>query len=122
MKYVTVFLLGATGYSGLEVLWRGYTHWTMSITGGFCFLIIFLLNDILVSESILFRCFAGACVITAVELIVGITVNMILRWNVWDYSSIPFNLMGQICLPYSVLWFFLCVPVVFICTGLSKIM
>lgn len=28
-------------------------------------------------------------------------------WNVWDYSNMPFNLLGQICLPFTVIWFFL---------------
>ncbi len=121
MKYITVFLIGASGYSLLEVLWRGYTHWTMSLTGGFCFLIIYLLNGILSSESMLFRSFVGACTITAVEFIVGITVNLILKWNVWDYSKVPFNLVGQVCLPYSVLWFLLCIPIIIICNGLSTI-
>ena len=27
--------------------------------------------------------------------------------NIWDYSDLPFNLMGQICLLFSVFWFFL---------------
>ena len=24
--------------------------------------------------------------------------------NVWDYSGFPLNIMGQVCLLYSVLW------------------
>lgn len=28
-------------------------------------------------------------------------------WNVWDYNNMPLNLLGQICLPFTVLWFFL---------------
>ena len=27
--------------------------------------------------------------------------------NIWDYSNMPLNLWGQICLPFSCLWFFL---------------
>ena len=121
MKYITIFLLGALGYSSLEVLWRGYTHWTMSLSGGICFLLIYFLNINLARESIFMRCVAGALVITATELIVGVTVNIILGWNVWDYSSVPFNFLGQICLPYTLLWFFLCIPVFGICTLIDKI-
>ena len=29
-----LFFLGGIGYAGLEILWRGYTHWTMALTGG----------------------------------------------------------------------------------------
>ena len=57
--------------------------------------------------------------ITCIELIAGIVVNIILGWNVWDYSDIPFNFKGQICLFYSLLWFFLCFPVSGICEYLK---
>lgn len=120
MKYIAIFFLGALGYSSLEVLWRGYTHWTMSLCGGFCFLIIYLLNIHLASESIFYRCLAGALVITSTELIAGITFNIILGWNVWDYSRVPLNFMGQICLPYTVLWYFLCIPVTGLCNLIDK--
>lgn len=121
MKYLLIFLIGSAGYSYLEVLWRGYTHWTMALTGGLCFLIIYLLNGIFASESVLFRSLVGATVITAVEFIVGVTVNIILKWDVWDYSSLPFNFIGQICVRYSFLWFLLCVPLVWVCTGIARI-
>ena len=121
MKYLLIFLIGSAGYSYLEVLWRGYTHWTMALTGGLCFLIIYLLNGIFASESVLFRSLVGATVITAVEFIVGVTVNIILKWDVWDYSSLPLNFIGQICVRYSFLWFLLCVPLVWLCTGIARI-
>lgn len=121
MKYLLIFLIGSAGYSYLEVLWRGYTHWTMALTGGLCFLIIYLLNGIFASESVLFRSLVGATVITAVEFIVGVTVNIILKWDVWDYSSLPLNFIGQICVRYSFLWFLLCVPLVWVCTGIARI-
>ena len=49
----------------------------------------------------------GAIVITALEFVCGCIVNLWLDWNVWNYSNMPFNLFGQICLPFSILWFFL---------------
>ena len=121
MKYLLIFLIGSAGYSYLEVLWRGYTHWTMALTGGLCFLIIYLLNGIFASESVLFRSLVGAAVITSVEFIVGVMVNIILKWDVWDYSSLPFNFIGQVCIRYSFLWFLLCVPLVWVCTGIARI-
>ena len=120
MEYAAVFLTGAAGYSLLEVIWRGYTHWTMSITGGICLLLIYFMNRSL-DTGIWSKCLLGAALITSAELIVGVTVNIILGWNVWDYSDIPLNFMGQICLPYSVLWYFLCLPVVWGCSLLAKI-
>lgn len=49
----------------------------------------------------------GAIVITTLEFVCGCIVNLWLGWNVWDYSNMPFNLLGQICLPFTVIWFFL---------------
>ena len=121
MRYIVIFLLGSAGYSALEVLWRGYTHWTMSFCGGFCFFMIYFINRTYAYQSILYRCMAGALIITATELIAGILINVILKWNVWDYSAVPFNFMGQICLPYTVLWFFLCMPVLGMCNLIDKI-
>jgi uncharacterized membrane protein len=49
-------------------------------------------------------CAAG---ITAIEFVAGIILNIILQLNVWDYSNMPFNILGQVCLPFSFLWFLL---------------
>jgi hypothetical protein len=48
----------------------------------------------------------GTCAIgvTAVELIFGVIFNIILKMRVWDYSHLPFNLFGQICPLYTLLW------------------
>lgn len=37
-EYAAVCTVGSVGYSAIEVLWRGFTHWTMALTGGvgFC--------------------------------------------------------------------------------------
>ena len=45
---------------------------------------------------------AGAGIITAVELAAGLLVNR--KYAIWDYRDTPLNFMGQICLPYSLLW------------------
>ena len=65
-------------------------------------------------------CFIGAFVITAIEFAVGIFDNIIMDWNVWDYSDMPLNVLGQICLPFSVLWFLLCVPAFYLCRGIKE--
>jgi len=85
------------------VLWRGYTHWSMFFVGGICFLFIGFIHT--ASRRCLFiRCFMCSLAITLTELISGYLVNLVLKMNVWDYSGYPYNLKGQICLLYSVLW------------------
>ena len=121
MRYIAVFLLGSVGYTLLEIIWRGYSHWTMTLTGGFCMALLFLLNESMTSWNLSVKCFVGSLLITSVEFVVGVLVNLILKWNVWDYSAIPMNFMGQICLPYAILWYFLCIPVMLICTQLGRV-
>ena len=66
------------------------------------------------------RCIAGALSITSVEFCFGIIFNCILQQNVWDYSQMPLNLMGQICLPYTLLWVLLSFPAIQLCRLLGK--
>lgn len=105
MEQLFIYMLGAAGYGLLELLWRGHTHWTMLIVGGLCFFIIYYLFEKFSDSSSFLKATAGSFIITAIELIAGIIININLGWQVWDYSSVPLNLMGQICLPYSLLWF-----------------
>lgn len=51
-------------------------------------------------------CKAALCSlgVTAVEFVFGVVFNIILKMNVWDYSGVPFNLFGQVCLLYTILW------------------
>ena len=109
-----VFLLGAFGYGILELFWRGRTHYSMLITGGLCFFIIYFLNLHYTDKGLMFKCLAGMLVITAIEFVVGVLVNKILLLQVWDYSAMRYNLLGQVCLLYSGLWFLLGIPLAYL--------
>lgn len=103
---IILFYIGGALYTLMEVLWRGHTHWTMYVLGGMCFVIIGLLNEHKFSwkGSLFVQSLIGAAVITGLEFITGCIVNRWLGWDVWDYSNLPFNLLGQICLYFSLLW------------------
>lgn len=105
---MVVFFLGSFFYGLTEYLYRGYTHWTMVITGGLVLLTFYFMTPVLLNMSVLRAAIAGALIITAYEFIVGIIVNKILDWNVWDYSDLNGNILGQICPRYTFYWFFLC--------------
>ena len=111
MEQAVIFLFGAINYFAIEILWRGYSHWSMAIAGGVCATIIYILIDKLRTNLFCYS-LVGMIVITFVELITGIIINLYFRLNVWDYSQMPFNFMGQICPLYSLFWFLLCIPVV----------
>ena len=94
----------------LEVLWRGFTHWSMGICGGICFLGIYVFEILKVDCHMAQKCLFGSLFITFNEFITGCIVNLLLHWNVWDYSEYIFNIDGQVCMLYSILWFLLCIP------------
>ena len=107
-KYLFLGIIGSIIYMSLEILWRGYTHWTMGVLGGICFICLGLINEILSWETPLtLQMLIGSIIITILEFITGCIVNLWLGWNVWDYSNLPLNLLGQICLPFSILWYFI---------------
>ncbi|MBE6596720.1 MAG: hypothetical protein E7641_03520 [Ruminococcaceae bacterium] len=110
-KDALLFAVGGSGYYALEVAARGFSHWTMALCGGVCLLSIFRLNERFCRRGLFVRALGGALIITAVEFATGCVVNLFLGWRVWDYSHLPMNLMGQICLPFSLLWFGLSIPI-----------
>jgi len=112
-----IFLTGAVGYCLLEILWRGYTHPSMALVGGLCLLLIFFINKHFRNKSRVLRSLLCAAAISAVELVSGILLNLIMQLDVWDYSNHHFNIMGQICPLYCLLWFFLSYILIF---GLEK--
>lgn len=108
-----VFLAGAAGYSAIEYLFRGYTHWSMVLTGGACLLAFYYYSLENRGKSIFVKAAAGACIFTVFEFFVGLIVNIWYDWHVWDYSGQPGNIMGQICPLFSFAWFLLCLAVLF---------
>ena len=114
IKYIVLFLFGGMVYYLIEILWRGYSHWTMIILGGLCFVAVGLINNILPWNMVIeLQALIGAVLITSLEFIVGLIVNVNLGWDIWNYSNVPFNFLGQICLPFSLLWYMLSIIVIF---------
>ena len=107
----TAFAVGATGYPCIEILARGHTHWSMALTGGACLLLMYLISRRLAGRSVFLQALAAAGAVTAIELTVGLVVNVWLGWAVWDYADRPLNLLGQVCPLYSFFWFLLALPV-----------
>lgn len=103
-KYALLFLIGSIGYAAMETIWRGYTHWSMVIAGGLCFILFSVVSRIFRGKSIFLK--AGVCAIgvTAIEFIFGLVFNIWLKMDVWDYSHVPFNILGQICPIFSLIW------------------
>lgn len=118
-ELIFMFLLGSLGYSLLEILFRGYTHWTMTLLGGICCAVLYVISAC--KWSVIAKGLAGAGAITALELTAGVIINIVFRWNVWDYSQVPMNFLGQICLPFTFMWFILSLAAMFLCSKVRGI-
>ena len=113
-KIKTMALLavtGATVYPLLEIAWRGHSHWSMSLAGGLCLPLLWGIQRGKRRRTLRQQCLLGSAVITGVEFFFGCLFNKLLHLKVWDYSHLPLNVLGQVCLPFSALWFLLCIPV-----------
>ena len=106
LKHLALFLIFGALYIVIELVYRGYSHWTMFILGGICGICVGLLNEVFPwGMPIWAQAGIGAVIITALEFICGIVVNIWLQWGVWDYSNTPLNILGQVCLPFALIWF-----------------
>lgn len=103
----SLFLLGGTAYLGLEMAWRGTTHWTMFFAGGLCLCLLRWFDDS-VRCPLLAAALLAAGGVSGVELLFGMVCTRLLRLHVWDYSTEWGNVAGLICPKYSFLWFLLC--------------
>ena len=105
-KDLILALCGGGLYLLLELLWRGFSHWTMFLLGGGCFALIGLLNELLPWQMpLLLQGVIGSLgIVTPLEFVTGCVVNLGLGWQVWDYTDMPLNLLGQVCLPFALLW------------------
>ena len=108
-EYLVLWIIGGTCYFMIEIMWRGYSHWTMFMLGGVCFIAIGLINQFYLTwnMNLLYQMFISAVIITVLEFIAGCILNIWLGWGIWDYSHLPFNILGQVCLLYMVMWYFL---------------
>ena len=79
----------------------------MAVIGGVCFYLIGLINEFLEWRTPLVQqCLIACGYVLAVEFVSGCIFNLMLGWHIWDYSQEPFNLLGQVCLKYAILWYF----------------
>lgn len=108
-EYAAAFIFGGVMYGSLETVARGYTHPSMLLTGGVCFAGLYAI-DKHSKRALWVRILMGAALITAAEFTAGCICNLWLGWDVWNYSHIPFNLLGQICPRFTVIWAALTIP------------
>ncbi len=105
LKFGTLWFTGAFCYGIIEIVLRGYTHISMGIIGGICFISMGAINRRFYGILPIFvQLIFSATLITFLEFVTGYIVNLKMNLNIWDYSHIPFNFLGQICIPFFGIW------------------
>ena len=101
-------------YYLIEGLWHigtngGWANIVMAPIGGFCGVLVGIMNENprFARKKMILQALYGAAVLVVVEFISGFIMNIMLGLNIWDYSTMAFNFMGQISLFFVLLWFLL---------------
>lgn len=105
LKYLYLFWFGGSFYVSIEVIYRERSHWSMLVLAGIIFIIVGLLNELWTWETdLLIQLFSGVAIATFGEFITGCIVNLWLGWNIWDYSNMWGNILGQITPQFILIW------------------
>jgi uncharacterized membrane protein len=107
IKYLMLLVIGGTAYYCIEIIARGFSHWTMFVVGGICFVLIGIINEITPKMPLIWQMILSAAIITVVEFISGCILNLWLGLGIWDYSENFGNILGQICPKHTIYWFLL---------------
>lgn len=108
------FIIGGILYLLIELIYRGHTHISMGFAGGLSFMMLHSLFTLYPNIRIVAKCSLGTVIITSIEYLFGLMLNIKLKLGIWNYSGHRFNLYGQICLRYSLYWAALTIPAVYI--------
>lgn len=107
-RKIILFLVGFCVYITIECLFRSYSYPLMGICGGIMLIVLDEFNNrISWDMDILAQGCLGSIVITLIEFIIGKSLKILSLPPMWDYSNIPFNIDGIICLPFSIIWILL---------------
>ena len=69
-----LFSIGAVGYGLIEIIWRGYTHWSMLGAGGICFMFFGTLSEKFKKAGLFVKSLIGSSFVTGKEC-VGLQQN-----------------------------------------------
>lgn len=108
-KNIILFTVGFCLYITMEVLFRGYSFPLMGVCAGLVVVLLDKINDYISWDiDILVQSILGMLMVTIMELIIGtIFLDTNLLPVMWDYSNLPLNFRGIICIPFMALWMIL---------------
>ena len=113
LKILAIWFLMGMVYFVIEGIWRipkgGYANISMLAVGGLCGLLIGSINQIpkFYNMSVWRQSVIGTGIVLIIEYIAGYILNIKMGLDIWDYSDMVFNVNGQICLEFALIWFLL---------------
>jgi len=130
-KFVLLFSLLGCAYLLIELIFRafqkslvgvlpgistmsliGWTSLWMFFIGGLSALAVGFINQVnwvRKNLNVFLQCVLGAITILLVEFISGVFFNIWpFQLQLWDYSNLPLNILGQVSLQFGVYWFVMC--------------
>lgn len=115
LRYFALFSIGALSYGMIEIFVRGFSHISMGLLGGMTFTLVAVLNNARrYGLSTTAHVIITTAFITVSELITGVILNINMHLCIWDYSEIPLNYKGQICVPFIFLWVLMSIFALFV--------
>ena len=90
---------------------RGFFNGAICPIYGIGAIIILLCLD-KVKDRFFLLYFVSVVISSLLELITGFTLDVFFDQKWWDYTDLPFNLGGYICLKFSLLWGVACIVLV----------
>ena len=120
-KTALCFVMGGSIYCMMEICARGKTHISMFFAGGASLALIHkICYKLLKEKGIFVKCLCGGAIITLIEYLTGLLVNVKMKLQVFDYSDMPLNVKGQICPRFTAIWSALTYPALLICRAFIK--
>ena len=114
-KLLTLFLVGYCTYLAIEVTYKNISYPLMGVVGGISLLLFDQINNRLSWElDLLLQGCIGSAIVTGFEFIIGEGLKILNQPPMWDYSNMPLNYDGVICLPFSIIWVFVTILGVFV--------
>lgn len=115
------FVYGFLGWC-MEVAYCGVTRGKFSnrgfLNGPICPIygvggMIVIVSLLPIKDNTILLYIMSVIITTALELVTGIVLEKMYNIRWWDYSDIPFNIKGFVCMKFSLAWGFVCMGVMY---------
>lgn len=120
-KSIVMFSFGFIAYTLIEQFYRQYTFFWSGVLGGLSIILLDKINDEISWDLDLFwQAVIGGVIVTTMEFFVGFIAKYTNIFPVmWDYSNLPYNIDGIICLYFSLAWIALSVIAIFMADAIN---